>query len=313
MTQEQSNKLQELKKLLDAGVLTQEEYDREKESLMQGQFDIDSEKGNDTAKLKKAIIIGLVFLLAVVLVYALPILFRAIKYSNDNSIGDSQDIENVVVPPGQDSIRVNYVMGEQSSDNEFSLADSNPYTDSISYNDFCLDEKGNPVCYRIGEFDDLNFNPPAMADFETHTNGKIAYYIWPSKDKKRTTMIAISPGGVFKPQGIRSSHVIASDYAYNPDSVCQRFYGPYIYHKAAKWITWDTPASDKKYTEIQPLCQLMNVWLTPKAQKEADRLFQLLAYSDSIEVRDGVYYKSQNIPMSEEEIVLAKRYGIIKE
>ena len=70
----------------------------------------------------------------------------------------------------------------------------------------------------------------------------------------------------------------------------EKYYGPIIYHKGAHWFVVGTEPQEKKYSDFQPICQLLNVRLTPQANIETQKLLNFLNTIGSITVKDGKYY-----------------------
>lgn len=182
--------------------------------------------------------------------------------------------------------------------------------------DFMTGESGKKLSFPLGSFKDLNFTKPAIADFEDHAGGGISYFIYPSKDRSRTTMIGIGPMFSGSPTKIRSTHVIWSNYSKGNKETdgfdyINRVYGPIMYHKGAKWYSWGTLASDRKYTEIQPICEHTKVWLTPMALKAQAELFDILSLGKLSTNSKGQITDEKGNVLTDKQLVTASRYGVL--
>lgn len=182
--------------------------------------------------------------------------------------------------------------------------------------DFMTGESGKKISFPLGSFSDLNFTKPAIADFEEHAGGGISYFIYPSKDRSRTTMIGIGPKFSGSPAKIRSTHVIWSNYSKGKKETdgfdyINRVYGPIMYHKGAKWLEWGTLASDRKYTEIQPICKHTSVWLTPMALKAQAELFDILSLGKLSTNSKGQITDEKGNVLTDKQLATASKYGVV--
>lgn len=172
-------------------------------------------------------------------------------------------------------------------------------TKGQGFNDFMLDKSGKPIGFYIGKFKDLDsFKDPAPSDF----GGKIEFYIFPTKDMKRYTMVGIG-------KQIKCSKKVFGIGA----GTGEKYYGPIIYHKGAHWFVVGTEPQEKKYSDFQPICQLLNVRLTPQANIETQKLLNFLNTIGSITVKDGKYYGQNGQELSEDELESARTYGILEQ
>ena len=172
-------------------------------------------------------------------------------------------------------------------------------TKGQGFNDFMLDKSGKPIGFYIGKFKDLDsFKDPAPSDF----GGKIEFYIFPTKDMKRYTMVGIG-------KTVKCSKKVFGIGA----GTGEKYYGPIIYHKGAHWFVVGTEPQEKKYSDFQPICQLLNVRLTPQANIETQKLLNFLNTIGSITVKDGKYYGQNGQELSEDELESARTYGILEQ
>lgn len=170
-------------------------------------------------------------------------------------------------------------------------------TKGQGFNDFMLDKSGKPIGFYIGKFKDLDsFKDPAPSDF----GGKIEFYIFPTKDMKRYTMVGIG-------KTVKCSKKVFGIGA----GTGEKYYGPIIYHKGARWFVVGTEPQEKKYSDFQPICQLLNVRLTPQANIETQKLLNFLNTIGSITVKDGKYYGQDGQELSEDDLKSARTYGIL--
>ena len=182
--------------------------------------------------------------------------------------------------------------------------------------DFMTGESGKKISFPLGSFKDLNFTKPAVSDFEDHAGGGISYFIYPSKDRSRTTMIGIGPMFSGSPAKIRSTHVLWSNYSKGSKETdgfdyIDRVYGPIMYHKGAKWFSWGTLASDRKYTEVQPICEHTKVWLTPMALKAQAELFDILSLGKLSTNSKGQIIDEKGNVLTDKQLETASRYGVV--
>lgn len=176
-----------------------------------------------------------------------------------------------------------------------SITDYPDKTKGAGYNDFMTDEKGKPLGYPIGYFQDIQgFSETAQEDF----GSGISFIIYPSKDIKRWTMVAI-PGKVRCSKGSITEGI--------------RYYGPIIYHKGAHWFKVGTDRRQKIYSDTQPVCQWHHVQLTPQANLEALKLLNFINTVGTITEKDGSHYTKDGRVLTNQEFRDAQKYGIITE
>lgn len=171
------------------------------------------------------------------------------------------------------------------------------------YNDFMLNDKGKPIGFNIGTFNDIDkFDPEAQKDFSTLWVIKgITYIIYPSKDASDITMISL-PKAV-----LCSSRRVYDDRT----KKCEmRYYGPVIYHKGAKYEYYDG-MNTKQCKGWQPICAWMNVRLTPKATKKVyGEILPLLRKLKGIQIQGGKLVTKDGIFLTSDEEQLLESLGI---
>ena len=145
----------------------------------------------------------------------------------------------------------------------------NDYPEKNGSNDYVKNNQGKPVFYNLGNFTDIdNFSEYAKKDF----GGDITFLIAPSMDLKAWTMVKIPRKvGCSKP-------FIYWDEDWNIKHSGAQNYGEIIYHKGAHWKSYRSDFVNKKYiyTDIQPVCEIHKVGLTPKAVEKAKKVLVFL-------------------------------------
>ena len=186
------------------------------------------------------------------------------------------------------------------------------YPEKGGTNDY-MTEGSKILYFRLGSFSDLNFTAPAIADFEAHAHGQISYFISPSKDRARVSIIGISGAPYASaPSKVKSSHIIVTDYENGSDDVIESFYGPEIFHKGSEWTSWGTLKSDNKKTyDWQPICLRFRVFLTPKAEDKKNELMNLLSLGELNENENGEIVDEKGNALTKEQLEKAANFGIL--
>lgn len=128
--------------------------------------------------------------------------------------------------------------------------------------DDCLkDGNGKTVFIKLGKFGDFDtYEEHAQKDF----SDGVTFLIAPTLDFTSWNIVKISPN-------VSSSYPI-SVLALPDTPVEERtvYYGPEIYNKHKKWISWRTVDETKPiHIHMPPVCEVTNVKLTPNATQSA--------------------------------------------
>ena len=138
------------------------------------------------------------------------------------------------------------------------------------YYDYVLDKNGNPLGIKLKQVSDYdNFSKIAQHDFNKAKG--VRFIIYPTKDFRKWNI-----DGLNKKIPYSGVHLADEDHMIDNKSMVGWYYGPIIRHKGATWYKPGSTIEEKKYIDIQPLCYLNNVKLTPTATRYATEAITFL-------------------------------------
>lgn len=166
-------------------------------------------------------------------------------------------------------------------------------------NDLMKDDKGNNQKFYIGSFSDIGaFHKVAQASFNKHRRGKIDYWIYPTRDRSKYSIVQIV--------SVPSNFIDLKQSGGGNDTTI----GPIIYQLGKQWRRLGAPPSDKTRIDWQPIAYFFNVRFTPLASVELHKLMALLSYG-KITQKDGKFYTENGQELSGTDFSNAVRYGLI--
>ncbi len=182
-----------------------------------------------------------------------------------------------------------------------------------AYNEMIIDKDKQPVGFNIGTFEDIgSFDPIAQKDF----SGGISYTIYPSKDLSTIIMITIPETRCSLPFLFSSETNKRRDE--NPFSVGYKEgtgyknYGPVLYYRGIHWKKFGTRPEEHITTDWDPVCDFMNVYLTPEAKQKSEELLHMLRDLKDLKYTENGFEKANGIILTDEELDDAVKYGIIE-
>lgn len=166
-------------------------------------------------------------------------------------------------------------------------------TKGEGYYDYYTDKNGKMLGLNLMTVKDIqSFHEVAQSDFY----GKADFVIYPKKDLTGWNIVGLkspvratevlgsfaeSSNRVELPDNLasfRNSQIVYSspDATHNTMANSYQFYGPIIKHKGANWFKPGTTPEEKQYIDIQPICYIRNVALTPMAALLANKAITFL-------------------------------------
>lgn len=167
-------------------------------------------------------------------------------------------------------------------------------TKGNGYNDYYTDKNGKMLGLNLKVVYDLQgFHETARKDF----NNRASFVIYPKKDLTGWNIVGLSTPiratevlGVFAESrssntnvqpinlvgSTQRSNLPSQDASKNNMGNSYLFYGPIIEHKGANWYKPGTTPEEKQFIDIQPICYLRNVRITPIAIQYANDIISFL-------------------------------------